>query len=95
MLEVHKLSQENDLLSQRLAAINLRTKHELHLASASGGSKADEVHLRQELDERSHQCTVLLRERLQLEQCIRHALHDYCAWQQASGPRKTWQIVLP
>ncbi|KAL6748871.1 eukaryotic translation initiation factor 3 subunit 8 N-terminus-domain-containing protein [Haematococcus lacustris] len=79
VLEMSRLQDENMVLTKRLAQMEIDIK-EIMGTSTSGAlghnnnKQKIQYHLRlkQELEEMRHECTVLLRERFHLEQCVRY-----------------------
>ena len=78
-LEVERLADDNALLANRLEQMQLDLRELLATGSASGLGHANprqkiqyHLKLKQELEELRHECTLLLREKFSLEQCVRY-----------------------
>ncbi|KXZ51419.1 hypothetical protein GPECTOR_12g381 [Gonium pectorale] len=101
-LELRRLTEENDHLVARLQKMETDLKEQSVLGHNNHRQKIQyHLRLKQELEELRHECTVMCREKFQLEQCIR-----YLAVQVGMGPegdrralatadRKAIEKVLP
>ncbi|GFH25807.1 uncharacterized protein HaLaN_23835 [Haematococcus lacustris] len=79
VLEMSRLQDENMVLTKRLAQMEIDIKEIMGTSTSSAlghnnNKQKIQYHLRlkQELEEMRHECTVLLRERFHLEQCVRY-----------------------
>jgi hypothetical protein len=73
-LEKDRLAADNEVLSLRLGQLEAALSAEKAALGHGNQRQKIQYHLRlkQELEEMRHECTVLLRERFHLEQCIRY-----------------------
>ncbi|GIL78740.1 hypothetical protein Vretimale_367 [Volvox reticuliferus] len=102
VLELRRLTDENDHLVNRMMKLEEDLKEQSALGHNNHKQKIQyHLRLKQELEELRHECTVLLRDKFQLEQCIR-----YLAVKVGMGPgerrqslataeRKAIEKVLP
>ncbi|GLI64252.1 hypothetical protein VaNZ11_007454, partial [Volvox africanus] len=102
VLELRRLTDENDHLVTRMMKLEEDLKEQSALGHNNHKQKIQyHLRLKQELEELRHECTVLLRDKFQLEQCIR-----YLAVKVGMGPgerrqslataeRKAIEKVLP